>query len=464
MGDNQVEVRIIDGKHAGQDSADDSKTAAFAITAPNQKPIITGFGPDKAAPQEAGATVTWTAQASDPENDPIQYRFFLNGQPVTDWQPQGQWTWTTSSANVGDNQVEVRIIDGKHAGQDGFDDSKTASFAITAPNQKPIITGFGPDKAAPQEAGAIVTWTAQASDPENDPIQYRFFLNGQPVTDWQPQGQWTWTTSSANVGDNQVEVRIIDGKHAGQDGFDDSKTASFAITAPNQKPIITGFGPDKAAPQEAGAIVTWTAQASDPENDPIQYRFFLNGQPVTDWQPQGQWTWTTSSANVGDNQVEVRIIDGKHAGQDGFDDSKTASFAITAPNQKPIITGFGPDKAAPQEAGAIVTWTAQASDPENDPIQYRFFLNGQPVTDWQPQGQWTWTTSSANVGDNQVEVRIIDGKHAGQDGFDDSKTAAFAITAPNQKPVITSLEPDKATPQEVGSYRDLDSTSQRRGK
>ena len=451
VGDNQIEVRIIDGKHAGQDSADDSKTAAFTIAAPNQKPAIAGFGPDKAAPQEAGATVTWTAQASDAENDPIQYMFLLNGQPVTDWQPQGLWTWTTSNANVGDNQVEVRIIDGKHAGQDSADDSKTAAFAIAAPNQKPAITGFGPDKAAPQEAGATVTWTAQASDPENDPIQYMFLLNGQPVTDWQPQGLWTWTTSNANVGDNQVEVRIIDGKHAGQDSADDSKTAAFAITAPNQKPAIASLEPDKAAPQEAGATVTWTAQASDPENDPIQYMFLLNGQPVTDWQPQGQWAWTTSNANVGDNQVEVRIIDGKHAGQDSADDSKTAAFAITAPNQKPAITGFGPDKAAPQEAGATVTWTAQASDPENDPIQYMFLLNGQPVTDWQPQGSWTWTTSNANVGDNQVEVRIIDGKHAGQDSADDSKTAAFAITAPNQKPAIASLEPDKASPQELGS-------------
>ena len=162
MGENQVAVSIIDGKHAGQDSSDDSKTAAFTITAPNQKPAIASFGPDKAAPQEAGATVTWTAQASDPENDPIQYRFLLNGQPVTDWQPQAQWTWTTSNANVGENQVAVRIIDGKHAGQDSATTARRQHSPLPRQTRSLAIASFGPDKAAPQEAGATVTWTAQA--------------------------------------------------------------------------------------------------------------------------------------------------------------------------------------------------------------------------------------------------------------------------------------------------------------
>jgi len=58
-----------------------------------------------------------------------------------------------------------------------------------------------------------------------------------------------------------------------------------------------------------------------------------------------------------------------------------------APNQPPAIASFGPDKSSPQEAGAVITWTAKANDSENESILYRFILNGQPVTGWQPQGQ-----------------------------------------------------------------------------
>ena len=491
VGNNQIAVWIRDGKHADAENFDDQATESYQINEPelpaepaqpaqtqteapvetgqtsgqvfeppaaaapvetapeNQPPVMGSLTSSPSSPQEAGAVITWTAEASDPEGDLLQFTFLVDGKTGADWSQNPTWTWSTTNSDVGSHSIEVKVRDGQHNPEG--DASRTAGFTITAPNQKPSITGFGPDKASPQDLGATVTWTAEASDPDGDPVLFRFFVGGLPVTDWQPQGQWTWTTSNANVGENQIEVQVRDGKHAEQDGFDDSRSASFTIAAPNQKPAIINFNADKLSPQDFGSSIVWTVEVMDSENDPIQYRFFLNGQPVTDWQPQAQWTWTTSNANVGENQVAVSIIDGKHAGQDSSDDSKTAAFTITAPNQKPAIASLEPDKAAPQEAGAIVTWTAQASDPENDPIQYRFFLNGQPVTDWQPQGQWTWTTSNANVGENQVAVSIIDGKHAGQDSSDDSKSATFTIAAPNQKPSITSLEPDKAGPQILGS-------------
>jgi len=156
--------------------------------------------------------------------------------------------------------------------------------ALEQPNQPPALSSFGPDKSSPQEAGAVITWTAQASDPENDPILYRFILNSQPVTDWTLQSQWIWTTSSANVGTSQVEVQVKDGNHNPEG--DDSRSEGFTIAMPNQPPAITNFGADKPSPQEAGAVITWMAQASDPENDPILYRFILSGQPVTDWTPR----------------------------------------------------------------------------------------------------------------------------------------------------------------------------------
>ncbi|NPV62029.1 MAG: hypothetical protein HPY61_05255 [Methanotrichaceae archaeon] len=450
-GSYQVEVGVRDGQHAGPDGFDDRRSASFALTAPNQKPALTEFGPDRTSPQEVGATVTWTAVAADPENDPVQYRFFLDGQAVGDWSIQNQWTWDTAGAKTGEHQVEVRIIDGKHAGQDGFDDSRSVSFVLTAPDQKPALTELVADKTSPQEVGATVTWTAQASDPENEPVQYRFFLDGQAVSEWTAQNQWKWDTAGAKAGEHQVEVRIIDGKHAGQDGFDESRSVSFVLTAPNQKPALTELVADKTSPQEVGATVTWTAQASDPENDLVQYRFFLDGQAVSDWSIQNQWTWDTAGAKTGEHQVEVRIIDGKHAGQDGFDDSRSVSFVLTAPDQKPALTELVADKTSPQEVGATVTWTAQVSDPENEPVQYQFFLDGQAVSDWSIQNQWTWDTAGAKTGEHQVEVRIIDGKHAGQDGFDDSRSVSFVLTAPDQKPALTELVADKTSPQEVGA-------------
>ncbi|MCX6676400.1 MAG: hypothetical protein NTU95_00455 [Methanothrix sp.] len=234
----------------------------------------------------------------------------------------------------------------------------------------------------------------------------------------------------------------------------------------NRPPRLISLTSDKSSPQEKGTAITWTTEAKDQDNDQILYRFFLNDDPVTGWTKDDKWIWTTIDGDIGENQIEVHVRDGKygHALTNGFDSNKMASFTITASktvpvtatkeaNQLPVLTSLTSDKVSPQETGSVVTWTAKASDSENDPTLYRFFLNGQPVTDWQSQNQWTWTTTKDNVGEKQIEVRVRDGKHAGPDGFDSRKVASFEITESksvspeNELPVSNGLEPILSRPQ-----------------
>ena len=189
------------------------------------------------------------------------------------------------------------------------------------------MSSLNPDKDSPHLAGTIVKWTAEASDQENDEIFYRFFLNGQPATGWQSQNQWSWTAKK--VGINLIQVQVKDDQHTSSEGENSNKSEEFAIIAIPQKnmtPIIVSMTSNKASPQETGSTVVWTVNATDAENDSILYRFFLNGQPATGWQSQNRWNWSLSKANEGVNQIEVRIIDQKHSGQESYDDKKNQSF------------------------------------------------------------------------------------------------------------------------------------------
>lgn len=96
----------------------------------------------------------------------------------------------------------------------------------------------------------------------------------------------------------------------------------------NRAPRLISLTPDRDNLLEAGSLVTWTAKASDPDNDQIRYRFILNGFPVTNWINDNLWIWTTTDADIGDNKIEVCIIDGKHSGPNGFDSNKAANFSV----------------------------------------------------------------------------------------------------------------------------------------
>ena len=420
----------------------------FAIEAPpNNPPAVANLAADQASPQVAGAVVTFTATASDPENDPLQYRFFLDGQPRNDFSENPSWTWTTSAADIGSHSIEVRARDNQHNPEG--DSSQAINFAIEAPpNNPPAVTNLAADQASPQVVGAKVTFTATASDPENDPLQYMFLLDGQPQTDFSENPSWTWTTSAADIGSHSIEVRARDNKHNPEG--DSSQAIDFVIEAPpNNPPAVTNLAADQASPQVAGATVTFTATASDPENDPLQYTFLLDGQPRTDFSENPSWTWTTSAADIGSHSIEVRARDNKHNPEG--DSSQAIDFAIEAPpNNPPAVTDLAADQASPQVAGAAVTFTATASDPENDPVQYMFLLDGQPRTDFSENPSWTWTTSAADIGSHSIEVRARDNQH-NPDG-DSSQAIDFAIEAPpNNPPAVTDLAADLASPQVAGA-------------
>ncbi|MDM7934307.1 MAG: SdrD B-like domain-containing protein, partial [Methanothrix sp.] len=456
----------------------------------NQAPLLVSLIPDRPAPQEAGTSVKWTALGQDPDGDPILYQFRLRGpstggvwQPVTGWSRDGTWEWRVSASDVGENQVGVWIRDGLHSDESGFDDQRTTDYQIVqaqpavvaaqpeaAPNQPPAILEFGPDRGSPQEAGTTITWTATASDPDGDPILYRFLLNGAPVTDWQPEPQWTW--SAEQPGESQITVQVRDGKHS---EVDDTRSASFMIASPNQPPAISDLSADRASPQEAGTTITWTATASDPDGDPILYRFLLNGAPATDWQPEPQWTW--SADQPGESQITVQVRDDMHPGPEGEMGNMSAMFTIVAPapgnvtppvtenitlpveaenvtlipenvtapavpaveNQTPVLNALIPNLPSPQAPGAAVVWSANATDADGDQILYRFFLSGpatggslQPMTDWVSASTWTWNTAAGDAGENQVRVAVRDGRHAAEDGYDAEQTVYFIIARPTR--------------------------------
>ena len=243
-------------------------------------------------------------------------------------------------------------------------------------NKPPKLISLTSDKPSPQDARTSIIWTAEAKDPDNDQIFYKFFLNDNPVTSWVKDNTWVWSTTNNDVGDNRIEVQIRDEKygHALPNGFDDHKTYSFNITvlkpilevSLNQLPVINSLVPDKPSPQVVGTIITWTAGAIDPDNDQILYRFFLNRKPVTDWTSNDKWAWSTTNSDVSENQIEVQVRDGKHAGPDRYDCDIVASFIVT--EAKPIPTTptvDSPGNVAVLRNSIVGKWTVYFDVMEN---------------------------------------------------------------------------------------------------
>jgi len=210
----------------------------------------------------------------------------------------------------------------------------TAPTSATGPDDPPVITALTSDKTSPQETGAVITWTVEAADHDDYQVLYRFFLNDEPTTDWTPANTWTWT-APPEEGSYRIEAQVRDGKHAGPNGMDDRKSINFEIVGPNEPPRISALTTDKTSPQEVGAVITWTAEAEDPDGDQVLYRFFLEDEPMTDWTEERAWTWTAPD-DAGSYRIEAYVRDGLHAGPKGMDDRRSTNFEIIETNGSSI--------------------------------------------------------------------------------------------------------------------------------
>ena len=142
-------------------------------------------------------------------------------------------------------------------------------------------------------------------------------------------------------GTSQISVQVKDSLHEGPLGEAGNMSREFSINAPvpvlaevvpvklNESPVITGLTADSESPQLLGTTVTWTAQASDPESDPISYRFLVNDTPATDWQSENLWAWI--AMQPGTSQISVQVKDSLHEGPLGEAGNMSREFSINAP-------------------------------------------------------------------------------------------------------------------------------------
>ena len=477
IGDNYIAVAVRDGNHAAEDDYDDFKQMAYTISKENQPPKITNIQSDPTSPQKVGSAITWTASASDPDSsDTIYYKFMINNnatngqwQETKGWSDSSSWTWSPTSSDIGNNSVGVFARDGKHAPEDDYDSYLGDYFDIIEDNQPPKITNIQSDPTSPQKVGSAITWTASASDPDSsDTIYYKFMIKNNASNDqwqemrgWSNSSSWTWTPTSSDIGKSSIGVFARDGMHATEDDYDSYMGDYFDIIKDNQPPKLNGVKADPSSPEQAGTPVTWTADALDPDSgDTIYYKFMLSGpgtnnqyQDKTGWITTSTWTWNPSSADAGRNSIDVLIRDGKHAPESDRDAHLEANFEITKENLPPTVTSLTPDQASPQKAGSTIIWTAKASDPENDTIEYQFTLEGKVAADWSNSNTWLWSPGQSDIGDHSIGVCIRDGHHAGSDGCDNKMSAAFTIKSKeeNKPPIVSDLSSDVVSPQKVGS-------------
>lgn len=369
----------------------------------NHPPVLSAAPTCTPNPATTGQTVTFSASATDADNDPLTYSWDM-GNGIT----KTGASVTQVYATAGSYTVVVTVTDGK-----GGSDTKSVAITVTTPvNHPPVLSAPPTCTPNPGAVGQTLTLTASATDPDSDPLTYSWDMgNGTTKTG----ASITQVYNAA--GTYTVTVTVSDGR-----GGSDSKTVSVPVNvALNHAPVLSAIPTCTPNAGVVGQTLSFSANATDVDSDPLTYTWNMgNGTSLTGA------SVTQAYSTAGTYTASVVVSDGR-----GGSDTKSVSVTINVPppNHPPVLSAAPSCSPNPATVGQTQTFTASATDADNDPLAYTWNLgNGTTKTGA------SITQVYASAGVYSVTVTATDGK-----GGSDTKSVSVTVNAPvNHQPVLSA--------------------------
>ncbi len=386
-----------------------SAMARVGDTAPGAAKVgIEPAAPTRADPIRARIE----APATDPDGDPLRYRYRWKVDGVPRNLPLFSTTLPPGLFRKRQKiEVEVRAFDGELEGPPVRAEVVARNTPPAAPRVE--IRPERPRKGDPLFAAVV----APAEDADRDPIAYRFAWkkNGEPL---QVGGEGREVAGSEVTRADHFELTVT-----ASDGEATSSKTTAVVSVSNTppRPPRIAIEPDRPkGGQPLKLVVLEPAQDADGQTVTLAVAWTRDDKPTGGSDAVLQPTQFRKHERV---RVTVTPRDGEDSGEPAKHETEIADAPPTAPG-----VAFAPERpTVTQPLRALVK--TQATDPDGDKLeyQYRFLCDGAPVelADTSARSKvppyWTSTsevpTSRLKKGQRwEVEVRASDGEMTGPVG------------------------------------------------
>ncbi|HET9252784.1 MAG TPA: putative Ig domain-containing protein [Candidatus Eisenbacteria bacterium] len=397
VGEHTVVVRVTDNGDPACSDTEEFRITVNPLDGENECPVI---DPIKGRTVEEGETLTFTVSADDPENTTLVYALGPGAPSGAQIHPlTGVFMWTPTSAQAGTYTITIQVRD---TCEDPCTVTTTVQIVVEdskPQNECPVLNGIANRTV---EEGELLSLDADATDPDKGQT-LTFTLDPgfpagasiDPVT-----GAFTFTPTHAQIGDHEVVVRVTDN---GDPACSD--TEEFRITVEegeNECPVLSNLA-DRTVNE--GELLTFTATATDPEDDEIIFSLDAGAPAGATIHPNtGVFTWTPTSAQGAETyEITIRATDLCDSPCSDTETIEVTVLDVGGENECPVLDSIG-DRTVTE--GNLLTFTATANDPEDEEIVFSLDA-GAPAgaVIHASTGVFTWTPSS-NQGPAKYEITI----------------------------------------------------------
>ncbi len=369
----------------------------------NYPPVITSFTANKSSPQTAGTSIIFTASATDVENDPLEYKFLLDGVDQTGFTSSSSWEWVPDEGDSGSHTVTVIVRDNHHS-PDG-DDSESLDFAISSLYSYQAVYSQAFDENYIKTTNRWFEFEGFRAVNPSLSLSGGRYLN-------------SWLTESGYVGSQRFHIEFTRDRvikkitycNSHHDGYETNVgVRDFIIQGSNDASAFSNLTFDN----DTG----WTTIPTD-VSSMVKH---------TEGHDGVLWNDINLTNNTAYKYYAIKCIN--NHGNANYIGLRRLIFQILAlDNAGPTISSLTPNLASPQAAGTTIVFTATASDPESDSIQYQFLVDGVAQTGFISSNSWSWETDTGDIGDHTIGVKVRDNNN--NPFGDDAKSINFTISTP----------------------------------
>ena len=295
-----------------------------------------------------------TATASDADDQIAKVSFFAGDHLIgVATNPPYSVTWTGYGA--GKYSLFAKVVD--TAGLAGL----SSTVSVTVSNIPPVVSLTSPTNKSVFLPGADIPLKAEASDGNDSVVKVTFLVDGRPVAS-ATTAPYTAVWTNALPGNHSITAKA-------EDQFGRVVTSESAkIVVSDAPPTVTITSPAEGAKFGKPSNLTFTADASDPDDGVAKVSFFLDGQLVGS-AAKAPYSVMWTNAVPGTHSVVARAMDtwGLSAS------SKAVRFTVT--NAPPVVNITSPTNNAAFTAPAAISIATEATDADGSILRVSFWAN-----------------------------------------------------------------------------------------
>lgn len=325
--------------------APDGSRSEASVKAANKAPIVTLASPVNGSRFPAGAAVTLTATATDPDGSIAKVEFYA-GATLIGVATASPYQYVWGNALAGTYSVTAKAYDNRRAMA-----TSAAVSIVVVDNLPPTVQLTSPASGFFATPGSTVTLVASAADPDGTIARIDFLDGTTPIgAITQAPYQLAWNASTP--GHHAITARATD--NAGAAG----QSSPIDIVV-GQLPVVVVTSPIACSTMDGPLNVYLTADAASTTGNIAAIEFFDNDASVG-VATAAPWSVMLVGAAMGGHSITAKATDSHGL----VATSRPSTFTVRGPNQPPSVAMLAPTEGAHVPFGASIDLAANASDPD----------------------------------------------------------------------------------------------------